>query len=61
MKKFELRKTVKKPPKELYKEAVYKISCAYDDWKCQKSLKHDRQCAYSVSWKSTIFLKSQKV
>ena len=55
------KKSWKTPPKELYKEAVYKILWAYDDWKCQKSSKHERQGAYSVSWKSTSFLKSQKV
>ena len=45
------KKRWKTPPKELYKEAVYKILWAYNDWKCQKSLKHEHQCAYSMSWK----------
>ena len=48
------KKSWKTPPKELYKGAVYKILWAYDDWKCQKSLKHERQCAYSVSWRKVL-------
>ena len=56
-----LEKSWKTPPKELYKEAVCKILWAYDDWKCQKSMKHERQCAYTQCHGSTSFLKSPMV
>ena len=49
-KKLKWNKKIQTTPKDLYREAVYKISWACDDWKHPKNLKHDRQGAYSVSF-----------